>query len=67
MHGLAHIIIARNERIAAQHRRSCEDRQTVRLIRVALEGLEAKAEASEIEPADVAAVLELVIKLEKGQ
>lgn len=39
----------------------------VRQIRVALEGLEARAEASEIAPADVRAVLELVYELEPVQ
>ena len=44
-----------------------DDLVKVRQIRVALEGLEAKAEASQIEPADVRAVLELVCELEPVQ
>jgi hypothetical protein len=39
--------------------------QKLRLLRVALEGLEAKAGASEVEATNVTAVLELVYELEQ--
>ena len=43
------------------------NKTNIRLLRVALEGLEAKSEVSEIEPADVRAVLELVYELDPVQ
>ena len=43
------------------------NKRKIRLLRVALEGLEAKSAASQIEPADVRAVLELVYELEPVQ
>jgi hypothetical protein len=58
------ILLTTGDRVKRRNRMK---EQKLRLLRVTLEGLEAKAESSEVEAAGVSAVLELVYELEKAQ